>query len=67
MPNFRSTAAEKGPASPYRKIPIETTLEIPPRLQPKSFSNGSIKRLGMDRIPAETSKVTKVTARTTHP
>jgi len=40
---------------------------MPPRLQPNSFSNDSMKMLGIERTPADTSNVKKVTARTIQP
>lgn len=38
-----------------------------PLLQPNSFWKGSMNRLGMERTPADTSSVTKVTASTNQP
>ncbi|MNR51672.1 hypothetical protein D3C85_1713810 [compost metagenome] len=60
IPKRNNNAAENGPTSPYNKIPIDATLEIAARLQPNSSWKGIIKTLGMERIPADTSKVTNV-------
>lgn len=67
MPKRSSSAAENGPTSPYRKMPMEITLEIPPLLQPNSSWNGMSRMLGSERMPAETSKVAKVSSTITQP
>jgi len=64
MPKRCIAAAANGPINPNRTRPIDTARVMLSRLQPKLFSSGTIRTLGVARMPATTSRVTKVNAAT---
>ena len=66
-PRRSMKAAANGPISPYRIRLIATANEMVARDQPNSCSTGTIRMLGMERMPAATSSVTKVIPATYHP
>ena len=61
------SAAPNGPVTPYINRLIETASEMVARLQPKSFSIGTISTPGAARNPAATSSTKKVRPATTQP
>jgi hypothetical protein len=65
-PHRSITDAANGPIKPNNAMLIATADEITARLQPNSLSSEIISTPGVARTPAVTSRMTNVTAATTH-